>query len=170
MNCSSLLGYIYIYRPKWTEITKIPKSKFQNWSPSFGLGATYHDRGPSLDFDNLETAQWHDAMKLHLPPWSWPRRAPQCSGITLVHWSLKILRYSLGSMHQYCGGSLQNDNCHFGWLRDALKCEVAHFITKMALPLHPSVGFGRIWYRWKVYSMIYMEQSRNQRNTTWYKH
>ncbi|KAF3637217.1 hypothetical protein FXO38_23819 [Capsicum annuum] len=62
-------------------------------------------------------------------------------------WNLTTLNLILGTMCHYHGVSLNFDDCHFGWLRDALMAQVAHCLTKMALTLHPGVGFEQICSR-----------------------
>ncbi|KAF3618921.1 hypothetical protein FXO38_33176 [Capsicum annuum] len=63
-------------------------------------------------------------MEIALPPRLQPGKAPRCGGIALVHWKLTILKLTRGAMRHNHGGSMDFDNCHFGWLRDALKCQV----------------------------------------------
>ena len=47
---------------------------------------------------------------------------------------------------QYCRETLEFDNCHLSYLRDALKAQVKHCLTKKTLTLRLGIEFGQILY------------------------
>ena len=102
--------------------------------------------------------------------------------IAPCHWKLTIGKLHSGAMWsyhvatlsmtwkfsatcQYYGAILEIDNCHLSYLRDALKAQVKHCLTKNTLTLRPCVVFWRIIYRWKDYSISHMIGSENYGNT-----
>ncbi|PHU24839.1 ATP-dependent DNA helicase SRS2-like protein [Capsicum chinense] len=108
--------------------------------------------------DNWETGWWRDMVEIVLSPWLRTGKAPRRGGIALVYWKLTTLKLSLGAMHPNSGGSLDFDDCHFGWLRDVLKYQVVYCLTKMALTLYPSVRFSVDYFSSEDYAKLFIEE------------
>ncbi|PHT83930.1 hypothetical protein T459_12373 [Capsicum annuum] len=53
------------------------------------------------------------------------------------HIATLSVSWKFGAMHHYCGAILEIDNCNLSYLRDVLKAQVIHCLTKKALTLHP---------------------------------
>ncbi|PHU29755.1 Expansin-A1 [Capsicum chinense] len=79
------------------------------------LGAMYHYRASPLENDNWEITWWRNAVVLCCH-FGYELKVHR----NAAHWKLTIVNWVYGVMHQYCGATLEIDNCYSNTLCDAL--------------------------------------------------
>ncbi|PHU11265.1 hypothetical protein BC332_18195 [Capsicum chinense] len=112
-----------------------------------------------LDFGNGDLKSQHDAPPSRCPieiPF-WP--SARCDTTALDYWNSIIIKIVLFMMRQYRGRPLKIDKWEFGPRCDMVTTQLACCQLKNALTSSPSVGFGKIWYRWKAYSISHTMKS-----------
>ncbi|KAF3638571.1 hypothetical protein T459_18984 [Capsicum annuum] len=112
-----------------------------------------------LDFGNWDLKSQRDAPPSRCPieiPF-WP--SMRCATTALDYWNSIIVKIDLFAIRPYHGCPLKIDKWEFGPRCDIMTAQLACYQLKNALTSLPSVGFGKIWYRWKAYSISHTMKS-----------